>query len=392
MFDGCTLTDESIHNIASGLNRLPSDMLGQSIGIGTRSVPLFDSTLKDIGIMKEKGWNPVCDGIYSDGISYTPWEHQQFYLCTSVSEMANCDPDYKTNYIDAAGVWNEHLSDLVDGSSLFYFAADGTGYGLTAFNADLSSLTNGTSMFASCYELTAFNSNLNSLTNGYYMFYCGRGLSNFNVKLSSLTNGNQMFSNCENLTTFNSDLSSLTNGYMMFNGCYNLTAFNADLSSLTNGSYMFASCKLDTASVQNIADTIKDVESLTNGTFVDGEIYKQIDIGISNSTPNEQEIAAFNKIASKGWIIYVGGNGGGPSEWNPTSLIPIDGEETVTPIPFYAKPAPATEETASYIDADGNYYNILGGNYIYGDDLSTYGMFTCEEDAAANMCFTKIEK
>jgi hypothetical protein len=34
----------------------------------------------------------------------------------------------------------------------------------------------------------------------------------------------------------------------------------------------------------------------------------------------------------------------------------------------------------------------LGGQFIYGDDLSTYGMFTCEDDAAANMGLTKIEK
>lgn len=119
MFYDCPLTDESIHNIASGLNRFPTDGTINEINIGTRSVPLFDSTLKDIGIMKEKGWNPVCRGIYVDGISYTPWEHQQFYLCTSVDEIINCDPNYKTNYLDAPGVWNEHLSDLADGSSLF---------------------------------------------------------------------------------------------------------------------------------------------------------------------------------------------------------------------------------------------------------------------------------
>jgi hypothetical protein len=56
MFDGCTLTDESIHNIASGINRFPTDMTENNINIGTRSVPIFDATMNDIGIIKEKGW------------------------------------------------------------------------------------------------------------------------------------------------------------------------------------------------------------------------------------------------------------------------------------------------------------------------------------------------
>jgi hypothetical protein len=115
-------------------------------------------------------------------------------------------------------------------------------------------------------------------------------------------------------------------------------------------------------------------------------------MGIGNSTPNAQEIAAFDKIASKGWTVYVNGK-----EYTPTAsaaIITLDetGQEISTPIPFYAKPVEATEEDAEYIDKQGNYYNILGAQFIYGDDLSTYGMFTCEEDAAANMRLTKIEK
>ena len=163
----------------------------------------------------------------------------------------------------------------------------------------------------------------------------------------------------------------------MFYGT-NLTSFSSDLSSLTNGDYMFAGCKLDTASVQHIADTINTY----NGT---------IHIGIGNTTPNEQEITAFNKMVSKGWTVYVNG-----SQYTPTSPAAIttldeNGEETVTPIPFYAKPVPATEETATYTDEQGNFFNILGAQFIYGDDFSTYGMFTCEDDAAANMRLTKIE-
>jgi hypothetical protein len=187
-----------------------------------------------------------------------------------------------------------------------------------------------------------------------------------------------MFRDCHKLTSFNGDLTSLTDGVSMFYYCTALTSFNGDLSSLTDGSYMFTECKLDTTSVQNIADTI----NTHNGI---------IHISISDITPNTDKATAFNTIASKGWTVYV--NGSSSSHiWTPTSLTPLDGEETTAPIPFYAKPVQATEETASYTDEQGNHYNILGAQFIYGDDLSTYGMFTCEEDAAANMRLTKIEK
>ena len=104
MFDSCTLTDESIHNIASGLNRFPTDRTNNDLALGTRSVPIFDSTMNDIGIMKEKGWNPHCGGIYVDGISYTPWGEQTFFGCRNISEVANVVPNYKKDCI-VDGVW-----------------------------------------------------------------------------------------------------------------------------------------------------------------------------------------------------------------------------------------------------------------------------------------------
>ena len=48
------------------------------------------------------------------------------------------------------------------------------------------------------------------------------------------------------------------------------------------------------------------------------------------------------------------------------------------------------EQHAQYVDAEGNFYNILGAQFIYGDNLETYGMFTSLEDAAANMRLKKI--
>jgi hypothetical protein len=44
------------------------------------------------------------------------------------------------------------------------------------------------------------------------------------------------------------------------------------------------------------------------------------------------------------------------------------------------------------MDENGNYFNILGGQFIYVNDPETYGMFTSEEDAAMQMKLIKIEK
>jgi hypothetical protein len=238
------------------------------------------------------------------------------------------------------------------------------GCNFTSFNIELPKLAIGSSMFSVCGNLTSFTSDLSKLTHSY-----------------------NMFGYCEKLTSFSSNLSSLKWGSYMFDDCSNLTSFSSDLSSLTVGDNMFYNCKLDTASVQNIADTINDV----TGLEVNAEVSKRIHIGIGNSTPNEQEEAAFNTMVAKGWTVYVNGSESS-NKWNPTSLTPLDGEEQQTPIPFYAKPVTADEEHAQYVDEQGNFFNILGGQFIYGDDISTYGMFVSEEDAAANMRLTPYVK
>lgn len=280
--------------------------------------------------------------------------------------------------------FNSNLSSLSDGSSMFAYCP------LASFSSNLSSLTDGIWMFSSC-PLTSFSSALPSLTNGEGMFAFCENLISFSSNLSNLTYGGWMFEDCYQLESFNSDLSSLTRGDGMFARCESLTSFNGNLPSLTNGWFMFENCKLDTASVQNIADTIKDVTSLTGSSSSEDEVYKIIVIGIGNSEPNEQEKEAFNQMVSKGWTVYVNGHYE-TDIWNPTSITPIDGEETVTPIPFWAKPVQTDEKHAKYIDSEGNFFDILGGQFIYGDDISTYGMFTCEEDAATQMRLTKIEK
>lgn len=305
--------------------------------------------------------------------------------CKAVSDVTVVDANYKTTDI-VDGAWSEGLGDLEDGGNMFVGCSN-----LTSFSSDLSSLTNGEWMFYYCDNLTSFNVDLSSLTNGYEMFaYCD-SLTSFSSDLSSLTNGYGMFTSCYDLTSFNcDDLSSLTSGYYMFYNCSQLTSFNADLSSLTSGLSMFSGCKLDTTSVQNIANSINDVRSLPEDP--DNYDYKQITIDINNPEPNDEEKAAFNIMVSKGWTVLV--NGFDYELVWPTNITTLDenGEETITPIPFYAKPVACDEEHARYVDTEGNFYNILGAQFIYGDDLSTYGMFTCEADAAANMRLTKIEK
>jgi hypothetical protein len=214
------------------------------------------------------------------------------------------------------------------------------------------------------------------------MFYACIALSSFTIDLPMLISAQSMFHICTGLTQFNVDISNVQRATGMFFGCENLTSFDSALSSLTSAWGRFQGCKLDTASVQNIAKTINTINESSG----------EISIGIDNYSPNEQEEEAFNTIASKGWTVYVGVNGGNSSQWTPTATTPIDGEQTVTPIPFWAKPAQSDEKHAHYVDENGNYYNVLGGNFIYGDSLENYGMFTCEADAAANMRLTKIER
>ena len=170
-----------------------------------------------------------------------------------------------------------------------------------------------------------------------------------------------------------------------------ISSFSSDLSSLTNGAGMFRYCPLDTASVQNIADTIKDVNALENESECSG-VWKYIDIGIRNDAPNEQEDVAFKQMASKGWTVYGTGFTYTPTEPAAITTLDENGEEITTPIPFWAKPVQTDEEHAQYIDEQGNFFIILGGQFIYGDDISTYGMFTCEADAAANMRLTPYTK
>ena len=269
--------------------------------------------------------------------------------CKTVADIKAVDPNYLTNDI-VDGDWIESLADLEIGGNGRY--------------------------------------------DGGMFFYCAQ-LQSFTSDLSKLTDGNNMFYQCSNLKSFDADLSSLTNGFGMF--AYNSVfgEFISDLSSLTDGGSMFDECKLNTASIKNIADTINTV---TNRPL--------LTLGIANYSPSEEENIYLTQIYNKGWKIYVNGYGNlftppagdygyTASASLASSLTTLDetGEsEMFAPKPYWAKPFPATQENARYIDSEGNFYNILGAQFIYVDDPETYGMFINEDDAAAQMRLTKIEK
>ena len=228
-----------------------------------------------------------------------------FDLITQVGDGLFCDADVVSEALRGLilSEFESNLSSLIDGSGMFAVCTS-----LTSFNGDLSSLTDGTDMFAVCTSLTSFTSDLPSLTDGGMMFNSCTNLTTFTSNLSSLTSSENMFSSCPSLTSFSSDLSSLSNGFAMFAGCTSLTSFNGDLSSLTIGLAMFDNCKLDSASVKNIIETINTYSALLDigmgcdNTTSDKDLFAQ-EIGYANMT------SLLAALQAKGWTVTAQYNG-----------------------------------------------------------------------------------
>jgi hypothetical protein len=151
---------------------------------------------------------------------------------------------------------------------------------------------------------------------------------------------------------------------------------------------MFSDCRLDSFSVQRIAEHIN---SVSNNAY--------LHIGIQTHSNIEYYQPHFNTIREKGWNLFVSDYYGiissdyyGAVAASTMPLNEISESEMFAPKPYWAKPYNTSENNARYVDSNGNFYDILGGHYIYVDDPDTYGMFTSEEDAAANMRLTKIVK
>lgn len=106
------------------------------------------------------------------------------------------------------------------------------------------------------------------------------------------------FRNVSDLTEFTADLSNLETARNAFEASSSSMPrrdnfkFKSNLGSLLDGVGMFSYCKLDTESLQNIADTIK--------TWTDGKTH-YIDLGYSTNLTNDIR----TKITNKGWTIQT---------------------------------------------------------------------------------------
>ena len=321
------------------------------------------------------------------------------------------------------------LSSLVNGNGMF------SNTSLTSFSGDLSSLVNGSTMFQNI-SLTSFSGDLSSLVNGSYMFY-NTSLTSFRGDLSNLVNGSYMFYSTS-FESFSGDLSSLVNGNGMFSRTHKrgysiryykmvdgvktqvtehfraegLTSFSGDLGSLQTGYHMFGNgsditytneegvtettkniTPLDEQSVMIITDTIKDLNGFTDwDSSVSASYRGVIHIGYDSEVCDGATIEEYcTEIMNKGWTVYLNGT----VQTNDDGIegiatIDEDGTITIAPVPYYCKPLEVEQKEANWTDGE-KYYIILGAQKVFGDDLSSYGMFTSIENAAMNMGFTHYE-
>lgn len=269
---------------------------------------------------------------------------------------------------------------------------------LTTFTSSLDSLSQGMGMFQNCESLKNFQVSLNNLVNGWLMFADCSSLKSFKSNLSELVDGTHMFSDCSSLEEFYADLTSLTDGTNMFSNCSSLGEFRGDLSSLLIGTGMFGATKLSVESLMYIADTIKNLEesghAIKNGdnwTHVQSTIGR-IDIfcdGDKEMQIRDEVNALCQEISDKGWIVYQGWTVSGPMLPTPMPTT-LDDEEPIIPTVYYYKPIIVDETHAEYVNENNQFVIVVGGQNIYGDDISTYGMFTSKEDAVAQMRLKKI--
>ena len=364
MFSGCDLDEASLRNISSTIKHVKGDGLYHVINIG-KATNITDDIRNDF---INKGWIVLNDDNHNLCYRF-PIETQKVIDNTTAIINNKC--------FDVEGV---ELGEL-DTTKLIQPATFFRNGVLKTFNSDLSSLVYGYKMFAGCTNLETFEADLSSLESGDNMFEMCPNLVSFKADMSKVAGCENMFEYCTNLTSFEGDLSSLQTGDYMFEECKNLSSFRGSLASLTSASSMFTNCKLDTESIIHIADTINTVTNSPTLT-----------LGIGNATPSEEEVVALNRIAEKGWSINVNGSSYSPSSGAAVVTLDENGEEIVTPIPYYAKPIETDIIKAKYIGEDGKLYKVQGGQFIYGDNKETYGMFTCLDDATANMRLSKLNK
>lgn len=328
--------------------------------------------------------------------------NSDLYNLTNGKQMFMNNPELKN--------FSVKMPNLTNGEEMFY------GTSLEKFNSDTINLTNGKYMFKNITELKTIDGNFPELTDGEEMFYGTTSFVPTNFNLQSLTDGKKMFQN-NTFEYFNFDLPELKNAYGMFMGTSKLKAFAGDLSKLTNGSFMFYDFSQQTPnfelefisdltnlqtgywmfynkpltekSFEFISDSINDIRGITEwDSSITEESYKgKIHLQMIKDNVNLENIEkCCNEIAEKGWIVYLNSNVQDPDNPGLENIAVDDETPSLAPI-YYYKAVEVNEEHAEYTDGN-KFYILLGAEYVFGDDLSTYGQFTSLDNAITQMGLT----
>lgn len=154
----------------------------------------------------------------------------------------------------------------------------------------LPSLLNGEGMFENS-NLREFATPLPNMTDGHNMFKGCRMLLAWNGDMPSLMRAESMFEGCSSMTSFTGILPSLRDGTAMFREAA-LTSFDSELPMLETAEHMFQGCDLDLASVNRIADTIRDAS---------GDSERPL-ITIGTNVDMTEPLKVF---AAKGWLVTI---------------------------------------------------------------------------------------
>lgn len=333
MFYGCSnLSRASLAYIAGGLKDVLEDTSGTHY-FGLASSESIDWYEQDfVALIQEKGWRVTYNS--SDAPIYT--RESRSYDCTAAN-ASYWSRNLTNSLIKECGtnVFNGVFTNYDDYMYCYIANEDieigeWTMQGLTGlqvWDADLPKLKSGTHMFESCSNLHTFRGDLSSLECGYYMF-AHTALTSWEIDLPSMKIGDGFLSQ-SSVSSFNADLSSLVDSCSYtssgsFQNCYNLTSFRSNLSSLKGGYLMFSGCQLDSASVANIAETIKDISSLDktndadwtftsygrdgNGEYVINTIARgRLDLGLGFTPTFGNGGLRLVEIYDKGWTVYING-------------------------------------------------------------------------------------
>jgi hypothetical protein len=219
-----------------------------------------------------------------------------------------------------------------------------------------------------------------------------------------------------------------------------LASFNGDLSSLVSGYDMFKSTSLDKDSLEIILDTLPNWKDnplmtyewdYTKGEYIVREFnnnkqnlaYPIVEIVYNNTgilpirqnfsmgylspsdiayitiTYNDEALAALTDdekakitamfeevVNTKGWTIETNAELGG------THVPTVAAADGTIQRYIYAIKREATEDTASYIDADGNFWTLDTAECIIGPKIQYWTLFATVEDAINEWNLTKFVK